>query len=403
MLRKLLHMFYLFSCDYKYNLWSRNNAKQGERSCVWGKTIQASHCVRQAPTTSSSEAFDQGGKPRIRWSWWNTVEMYVVASIFWSSFPLLGGCSCGGKEKAKEKRQVWECGSDGWASSSHEVCWVLHTSLHEARGWCPPSERRGEEVRGWVKEGEGQWVMEETSFCFGQEQRREFDICSRLERLRVCRCKVKAFINYLQLFRLGLKWTYSVIRSRLSSLADSCMKHRRSLSQSRRKSGSTSPVSRSRPSSPQVLPSSPAKSPCPQSLHQYLQFLGLPKGVIDIDDNDEDGMGEYGSEMFAYMRVREEEFVVEEDYLDQSSVSPEMRGVLVDWLLQVTSFCYRLVRLYNFQACDLRHYSLFSLSSKLTLFTLFSLMSSKLTLFTLFSIFETLFIFLSNSDIIYIN
>ena len=77
------------------------------------------------------------------------------------------------------------------------------------------------------------------------------------------------------------------------------------------------------------------KSPCPQFLDHYLQFLGLPKGVIDIDDNEEDGMGEYGSEMFAYMREREEEFVVEEDYLDQSSVTPEMRGVLVDWLLQV--------------------------------------------------------------------
>jgi len=49
-------------------------------------------------------------------------------------------------------------------------------------------------------------------------------------------------------------------------------------------------------------------------------------------------MGEYGSEMFAYMREREEEFVVEEDYLDQSSVTPEMRGVLVDWLLQVQHY-----------------------------------------------------------------
>ena len=39
--------------------------------------------------------------------------------------------------------------------------------------------------------------------------------------------------------------------------------------------------------------------------------------------------------MFAYLREREELFVVEEDYLDQSSVSPEMRSVLVDWLLQV--------------------------------------------------------------------
>ena len=71
-------------------------------------------------------------------------------------------------------------------------------------------------------------------------------------------------------------------------------------------------------------------------MDHYLQFLGLPKGVIDIDDSEEDGMGDYGSEMFAYMREREEEFVVEDDYLDQSSVTPEMRGVLVDWLLQVS-------------------------------------------------------------------
>ena len=53
--------------------------------------------------------------------------------------------------------------------------------------------------------------------------------------------------------------------------------------------------------------------------------------MVDIDDNEED----YGSDMFCYLREREELFVVEEDYLDQSSVSPEMRGVLVDWLLQV--------------------------------------------------------------------
>ena len=53
--------------------------------------------------------------------------------------------------------------------------------------------------------------------------------------------------------------------------------------------------------------------------------------MVDIDDNEED----YGSDIFAYLREREEMFVVEEDYLDQSSVSPEMRGVLVDWLLQV--------------------------------------------------------------------
>ena len=131
------------------------------------------------------------------------------------------------------------------------------------------------------------------------------------------------------------------VRSRLSSLADSCSKHRRSLSQSRR--GSSTSPSRSRPTSPQVQSDGGDfdKSPCPQPLHHFLQFLGLPKGVIDIDDYEEDEMDEYGFEMFSYMREREEEFVVKESYLDQSSVSPEMRAVLVDWLLQVGNpwFC----------------------------------------------------------------
>ena len=102
------------------------------------------------------------------------------------------------------------------------------------------------------------------------------------------------------------------------------MKHRLSLSQGRRKSGSASPTSRRRPTS---LSSSDEVSKTKQSS----QFFGLPEGVVDIDENEED----YGSDMFAYLREREEMFVVEEDYLDQSSVSPEMRGVLVDWLLQV--------------------------------------------------------------------
>ena len=104
-------------------------------------------------------------------------------------------------------------------------------------------------------------------------------------------------------------------------MADSCVKHRRSWSQGRRKSGSASPTSRTRPTSPSTH----------DEVSKALQFLDLPEGVVDIDDNEED----YGSDMFAYLREREELFVVEEDYLDQSSVSPEMRSVLVDWLLQV--------------------------------------------------------------------
>ena len=111
-------------------------------------------------------------------------------------------------------------------------------------------------------------------------------------------------------------------------MADSCVKHRLSLSQGRRKSGSASPTSRTRPTSPSTYDED---SKALQSSHKYLQFLDLPDGVIDIDDNEDD----YGSDMFAYLREREELFVVEEDYLDQNSVSPEMRSVLVDWLLQV--------------------------------------------------------------------
>jgi len=122
-------------------------------------------------------------------------------------------------------------------------------------------------------------------------------------------------------------------RSRLSSLADSCVKHRLSLSQGRRKSGSASP-SRSRRSSPS---SSDEVGKVLPSANNRMQFLGLPDGVIDIDI-EEDGMVDYGSDMFAYMKEREEVCVVEEDYLDQSSVSPEMRAVLVDWLLQVQHY-----------------------------------------------------------------
>ena len=114
-------------------------------------------------------------------------------------------------------------------------------------------------------------------------------------------------------------------------MADSCEKHRLSLSQGRSKSGSASP-SRSRLASPS---SSDEVGKAVPSSNDRMQFLGLPDGVVDIDNEEEDGMADYGSDMFAYMKEREEVFVVEEDYLDQSSVSPEMRAVLVDWLLQV--------------------------------------------------------------------
>ena len=54
--------------------------------------------------------------------------------------------------------------------------------------------------------------------------------------------------------------------------------------------------------------------------------------MVVIDDECEGWIGEYG---FERLRDKEEDLVVDEDYIDQSWVLPEMRAVLVDWLLQV--------------------------------------------------------------------
>jgi len=121
-------------------------------------------------------------------------------------------------------------------------------------------------------------------------------------------------------------------RSRLSSLADSCVKHRRSLSRSGQKVSSSS---RSPPPPPVASPSS---SSAPHQISAEEQPFTLPDGVVGIDDECEGWIGEYGFDMFFYLREREEHLVVDEDYLAQSSVSPEMRAVLVDWLLQVQHY-----------------------------------------------------------------
>ena len=114
------------------------------------------------------------------------------------------------------------------------------------------------------------------------------------------------------------------------------MKHRRSLSRSRQKARSSS---RSPPPLPAAT-SSPSSSPvAPHLTSAEEQPFTLPDGVVVIDDECEGWVGEYGFDMFFYLREREEHLVVEEDYLLQSSVSPEMRAVLVDWLLQVEYSC----------------------------------------------------------------
>lgn len=62
-------------------------------------------------------------------------------------------------------------------------------------------------------------------------------------------------------------------------------------------------------------------------------FRDLPKGIINIDLNDE--MYEYGADIVAHLRERETVFILPEDFLEQNSVTESMRSILVDWLVQV--------------------------------------------------------------------
>ena len=129
------------------------------------------------------------------------------------------------------------------------------------------------------------------------------------------------------------------------------MKHRRSLSRSGQKASSSS---RSPPPPPVASPS--ASSVAPHQTSAEEPPFTLPDGVVVIDDECEGWIGEYGFDVFFYLREREKHLVVEEDYLIQSSVSPEMRAVLVDWLLQVeySCLCYYVVTMYVVMGHSLR-------------------------------------------------
>jgi len=66
----------------------------------------------------------------------------------------------------------------------------------------------------------------------------------------------------------------------------------------------------------------------------------LPAGVIDIDAADSANpqlCAEYATEIYAYLRTLEAGvgYTVKEDYLAGSPITGKMRGVLVDWLVEV--------------------------------------------------------------------
>lgn len=59
----------------------------------------------------------------------------------------------------------------------------------------------------------------------------------------------------------------------------------------------------------------------------------LPPGVINIDV--EDGLYEYAANVIVYLKQKEKEFVLGQNFLEGGSTSAAMRSMLVDWLIQV--------------------------------------------------------------------
>jgi len=128
-----------------------------------------------------------------------------------------------------------------------------------------------------------------------------------------------------------------VPKSLLGSIASSLHKHKRSLSRGGSVTVEEGGQGKPRPSPPSsaIVVSGPPNGTLP--FHANSPDAAVPEGVVDID-LEEDGMLEYGADMYLYLMWREEQFTVMPNYLDHSSVSPDMRAVLVDWIIQVQHY-----------------------------------------------------------------
>jgi len=77
-------------------------------------------------------------------------------------------------------------------------------------------------------------------------------------------------------------------------------------------------------------------SPAPMEMSASEAFSN--KQVVDIDKDDHDNpqlVSEYVNDIYDYMRQLEREFAVKPKYLEKTSLNGRMRGILVDWLVQV--------------------------------------------------------------------
>merc|ERR1719347_731630 len=71
---------------------------------------------------------------------------------------------------------------------------------------------------------------------------------------------------------------------------------------------------------------------------EMLSEISIPDGVGDIDAQDSENpqlCAEYAPAMYAYLRTLEEGLVIKKDFLKGCCVNGKMRGVLIDWLIEV--------------------------------------------------------------------
>ena len=84
-----------------------------------------------------------------------------------------------------------------------------------------------------------------------------------------------------------------------------------------------------------LLPKSP--SPMDISGNEFTLDKQVPPPVnIDKDDKDNPQLvSEYVNEIYSYMRILEVKFGVTPMYLEGRDLNGRMRGILIDWLVQV--------------------------------------------------------------------
>jgi len=71
---------------------------------------------------------------------------------------------------------------------------------------------------------------------------------------------------------------------------------------------------------------------------EMMSEITIPDGVSNIDEQDSENpqlCAEYAPAMYAYLRTIEEGLVIKKDFLKGCCVNGKMRGVLIDWLIEV--------------------------------------------------------------------